>query len=257
MAGNLGCRKHVVWLVFVVSRRAGESKVAGARRVCGWPESRNAGCARSLSEGCAVGSAVRIHPGIGSATFVGEWNRASGSDLSIGERDQSVVGDGHTVGVAAQIVHHIFRATEGTFQIDHPILSIEWPQPSGEGLGLRQKLQVSVEVELAILKGLLESVDELAAKNFLQHFLGKEVVVPGTNPAGVVEREATGRNDTMDMRMSGEFLAPSVQYAEEANVCAEVSGIVSDFEKGFGTGAEQKMVEDFLVLPDQGCQPVG
>ena len=178
-------------------------------------------------------------------------------DLSIGERDQSVVGDGHTVGVAAQIVHHIFRATEGTFQIDHPILSIEWPQPSGEGLGLRQKLQVSVEVELAILKGLLESVDELAAKNFLQHFLGKEVVVPGTNPAGVIEREATGRNDTMDMRMSGEFLAPSVQYAEEANVCAEVSGIVSDFEKGFGTGAEQKMVEDFLVLPDQGCQPVG
>ena len=32
--------------------------------------------------------------------------------------------------------------------------------------GLRQKLQVSVEVELAILKSLFERVDELAAKEF-------------------------------------------------------------------------------------------
>src|SRR5262245_16113419 len=112
--------------------------------------------------------------------------------------------------VAAQIVHHVFRTTEGTFQIDHPILAIEWPEPSGEDFGVGQKLQVSVEVELAIVKGLLESVEELAAKDFLQHFLGKEVVVPGTNPAGVIGREATGRNDTMDMRMSGELLAPSV-----------------------------------------------
>src|SRR5499425_1833541 len=176
-------------------------------------------------------------------------------DLAIGEGDQAVVGDGHTMGVAAQIVHHIFGATEGTFQIDHPILSIEWPQPSGEDFGLRQKLQVSVEVQLAILKGLFESIDELAAKDFLQHFLGKEVVVPGANPAGVIKREATGRNDTMDMRVSGELLAPRMQDTEEANLCAEVSGIVSDFEKCFGTGAEQKMVEDFLVLQEQGCQP--
>jgi hypothetical protein len=42
---------------------------------------------------------------------------------------------------------------------------------------LRKKLQVSLEVELAILEGLLESVDELAAKDFTQHFLGKNVVV--------------------------------------------------------------------------------
>jgi hypothetical protein len=65
---------------------------------------------------------------------------------------------------------------------------MEGPQPSGEGLRLRQKLQVSVEVELAILKCLFERLHELAAKNFLQHFLGQEVIVSGTNPAGVIER---------------------------------------------------------------------
>ena len=62
---------------------------------------------------------------------------------------------------------------------------MEGPEPSGEGLGLCQKLQVSVEVEGAMLKGFFESIDELAAKNFLQHFLGLEVVVSGSAPERV------------------------------------------------------------------------
>src|SRR6516162_7170161 len=114
-----------------------------------------------------------------------------------------MVGDGHAMGVAAEILQDILGATEGTFQVDHPVLSIEWSQPGGEGFGFYKKLQVSEEAELAILKSLLESVDELAAKNCLQHFLGKKVVVSGANPAGVIRRKAAGGHDTMDMRMSG------------------------------------------------------
>ena len=99
------------------------------------------------------------------------------SDLAIGERDQAVVGDGHTMSVAAQIMQHLFGTTEGTFQIDHPVLAVEWPQPGGKDLGLSEEFQISLEAELAILESLLESVDELAAKDFTQHFLGKKVVV--------------------------------------------------------------------------------
>ena len=137
------------------------------------------------------------------------------------------------------------------------VLSVEWPQPGSEDLGLRKKLQVSLEVELAIVESLFESVDELAAENFTQHFLGKKVVVSGTNPAGVIGREAAGRNDTMDMRMNCEFLAPGMQHTEEANLCAEVSRIASHFEKGFRTGAEQKIVEDLLILQNQWRQAAG
>src|SRR5271169_5336421 len=61
----------------------------------------------------------------------------------------------------------------------------------------------------------------------------------------------------MNVRMNFEFLAPGVQHAEEANLCAEVSGIASHFEKGFGTGAEQKIVEDLLVLQHQWRQAAG
>ena len=121
-----------------------------------------------------------------------------------------MVGDGHAMGVATLIVQHILGTTEGGFQVDHPVLAIEWPQPGGKGLGLRQKFQVSVEMQLAISESFFESVDELAAKNCLQHFLRKKVVVSGANPAGVIRGKAASRHDTMDMRMSAELLTPSV-----------------------------------------------
>ena len=74
---------------------------------------------------------------------------------------------------------------------------------------------------------------------------------------GVIERQAAGGNDAMDMGMKPELLTPSVQHGEEADFRAKVSGIARDFEKGFRTGAEQQIVEDLLVLQGQRRQPVG
>src|ERR1700745_392435 len=98
-----------------------------------------------------------------------------------------MVGDGHTVSVAAEILQHIFGATEGRFQVDHPVLSKQRPQPGGKDLGLSEEFQISLEAELAGLKSLLERINKLAAKDFPQHFLGKKVVLARTNPAGVFE----------------------------------------------------------------------
>ena len=57
----------------------------------------------------------------------------------------------------------------------------------------------------------------------------------------------------MDMRVKAKFLIPGVQHAEEADFRAEMSGIAGDFQKGFGTGAKQKIVDDLLVLHSQWC----
>ncbi len=88
-----------------------------------------------------------------------------------------MVGDGHAMGVAAQVLQHIFGATKGTLQVDHPGLPVQWPQPGGEDLGLSEELQVSFEAELAILESLLESVDKLTAEDCTEDFLRKKVVV--------------------------------------------------------------------------------
>ena len=49
-----------------------------------------------------------------------------------------------------------------------------------------------MEVELTILKSPLESADELAAKDFAQDILGKEVVFSCVDPTAVIGREAAG-----------------------------------------------------------------
>jgi hypothetical protein len=46
-------------------------------------------------------------------------------------------------------------------------LPVQWPQPGSEDLGLCQKFPVGREVELTILEGLFESIDEFAAKDEL------------------------------------------------------------------------------------------
>jgi hypothetical protein len=43
-------------------------------------------------------------------------------------------------------------------------LSVEWPQPSSEGLGLSEKLQISLEAELAIPLARLEAQQSVAGQ---------------------------------------------------------------------------------------------
>ncbi len=60
----------------------------------------------------------------------------------------------------------------------------------------------------------------------------------------------------MYVRMRLEVLAPGVEHAEEADVGAEVFGIGGDLQQGFGAGAEQQVVDNFLVLQRQPGQLV-
>src|SRR5260370_13982997 len=168
-----------------------------------------------------------------------------------------MVGDGHAMGVAAEILQHILGATEGTSQVDHPVLSKQWPEPSSEDLGFAEELQVFGEAELPILEGRREGRDELATKNLTQYRFGKEVVVRRADPAGVIERETSGGQHAMDMGMKAEMLVPGVKQTEETNRWTEVSGIASDFEKSFRAGTKQEIVDHLFVLQHDWGQVAG
>src|SRR5712692_9359256 len=165
-------------------------------------------------------------------------------DFLVDEGDQSVVGDGYAMGVTAQIAEHIFRASEGSFRVNHPVLSKQWPEPCVKGFPLSERSQVSVEAELAVLKSTLERGDELAAKDATEHLDGKKEGVAWFDPARAIGRESTGRHHAMHMRVKVEFLTPGVQHTEEADLCAEMLGIAGDFEKCFRTGTEQEIVDE-------------
>ena len=91
-------------------------------------------------------------------------------------------------------------------------------------------------MELAVLEGFFQTSDELAAKNSGQNFQREKKAIGCVNPGGVIEAQATGGNNAMDMGMQTELLTPSVQDTEKANFGAEVTGITTDFEEGFRVG---------------------
>src|SRR5271165_5839650 len=102
-----------------------------------------------------------------------------------------------------------------------------------------------------MLKGGLETGNELATKAAPQHREGKKEARAGWNPVGVIQRQPTGSDDTVDMGMNLELLIPGVQHTEEADFGPQMSGIAGDFEQCFCTGSEQQIVDDFLVLQSQ------
>src|SRR5208283_4259473 len=81
-------------------------------------------------------------------------------DLVPFQGDQAVMGDRHAVGVAAEITENVLGAPEGRFAVDHPVVTEEGAEERSESLRLREKLEVPVEAELAVVEGLPESGDK-------------------------------------------------------------------------------------------------
>src|SRR5271169_1718742 len=117
-------------------------------------------------------------------------------DLAVGQRDQSMVGDGDAMGVTAEIVEHILAAPEGWLGVDYPVFAKQRSQPGGEEFGLREPRQIPGKVQLVSLKG------QLAAKHLPEHGNGEKEARVRSNPAGVIEREPAGGNNAVDMRMN-------------------------------------------------------
>src|ERR1035438_38959 len=84
--------------------------------------------------------------------------------VSVSHIYESMVGDRNAVGVARQIMQHVFRSAEWSFRIDHPILAEERAQKSGECLLLIQRLVRPKESKLILTEGAFQPRHELSTK---------------------------------------------------------------------------------------------
>jgi|SRR5207244_9792694 len=80
------------------------------------------------------------------------------------------------------------------------------------------------KVQTFFIKGLLQSVDEFSAEYLLEHFQGQEECGRATYPACAAGRQTSRWDDTMDMRMKQEILAPSMQDRCAARVLTTAPG---------------------------------
>jgi hypothetical protein len=98
---------------------------------------------------------------------------------------------------------------------------------------------MSVELECAGLKSILESGDKLATEDTAKHFDRKEEGSARGDPAGVVRSETAGCEHAVDMGMMLQSLVPGMEHAEESDLCAQVTRIAGDLQHGFGAGVKQ------------------
>ena len=67
-----------------------------------------------------------------------------------------MVGDGDAMGIARQIMQNMFGTAEGRLGVDDPVLSEKLSQKSAEGTRFGETPERAMELELVLLKELLE-----------------------------------------------------------------------------------------------------
>ena len=78
------------------------------------------------------------------------------------------------MGIAAEILEHVFGSAERWFGVNDPVLAEERTQPGSEELGMGERCEFSGQVQLATLESGSKSRDELATKHAPQYSDGKK-----------------------------------------------------------------------------------
>jgi len=82
-------------------------------------------------------------------------------DLSLRQAHQPMVGDGHPVGVAAELMIGVLGSIESPFGVDYPLFSSELP---GEALEVRWVFKTgNLAPQSVLMEGLLQALQKLAS----------------------------------------------------------------------------------------------
>src|SRR5579859_3115268 len=113
------------------------------------------------------------------------------------KRKQPVSRDSDAVRIASQIAHHILGSAERAFGVDHPIFPMNCPKQFPKGSRASERSQHALQHECSSRVQFTETFDELAPKDLSQYLYRKEESRRGVNPAGMIQGQSAGRNDTM------------------------------------------------------------
>ena len=182
-----------------------------------------------------VGAGVLVIPG------------TEGNRLTI-KGEEPLVGDGHPVGVMAQVAEDMPRPAEGRFGIDDPLGSSEFSDPPFEDRWVSPAGDLTEEAHLSLFEDPLQAVEELPADHFCQSADRDQEVVLGWDPSVTFEAYASGRDHHMQVGVERKFLGPSVKDGREAGQCTEALPTLGQFDEPFRGGMEQEVIQESAVL---------
>jgi len=171
-------------------------------------------------------------------------------DLSVGKGNQAVIGNRHSMGVATEIAENIFRATEGPFTVDDPVVAEQFTDKGVKCLRLRKMPQAPMETDSALGECVFQRLPELASKHAPEHLFREKEAIAGidAHPAPMIEGQSTRRDYTVYVGMMLHLLSPGVEHAEETNLGTQEFGIAGNLDQRFSTETQQQRIDQFLVL---------
>jgi hypothetical protein len=150
------------------------------------------------------------------------------------------------VSVSAQVLKNALGAIEGRFAIDDPLLVVEVFSEGFEVSGIFEMTEAVGEYQIIRLEASFEKVQELASEQRRHHADGKKKSSPACSPGAIGGESAPG-NDTMDVGMIHEVLAPSMEDTDHSYRCTEMFLVLCEFRECLGGGAKKQIVQDPLV----------
>ena len=174
----------------------------------------------------------------------------SEGDLPAGHLSQAVVGDGHPVGVAGQVVEDLLAAGIRRLDVDHPLGAVEG---ADEGLPLAGDTEVRElrgEGKLPGTECAAKPVEEFATEHLREGGDGEEEIFPGQGePFFFARRERPAGDHAVEVDVGSELLVPGVKQSDETDLASE--SIVRIFPEGLqrlAGGTEKKVIDGFLIV---------
>src|SRR5215831_15316419 len=160
-------------------------------------------------------------------------------DLIILERHKTLIADGDSVRIAAQIGDDLPGSSKRRLGIDDPVVRTQLVKPRRKGPCLCERGGRPPELEAVLRKGLVEAGEVLGPEDFGEGPDGKqEVAAFRGDPLLLVSVERPARHNTMDMEVLLQGLAPGVQHHGEADLTTEPRGITPERLQGGRSGPE-------------------
>jgi len=111
-------------------------------------------------------------------------------NFSVLERDQAMVGNGHSMGVAAEIFENLLWPAEWAFAVNNPMVAVEVANEGMKGLRIRKMLQFSVEADFPFSKSRFKGIYDLSSKDLPERPLRQKKPIAWIcrHPALVIKR---------------------------------------------------------------------
>jgi hypothetical protein len=169
---------------------------------------------------------------------------------------EPMVRNGDAMGRARQVGEDVLGLLEGLFGVDHPLHGAPRREEPLPGWGLAKFPTTTRAGQLALAIEPRTACEGEAPEAAREDPHGPEEVGTTRHPTRAIRCEPPGGQDTMEMGMVGQLLAPGVEHGKAPDLSPEMLGGLSNVLERLGDRAKEQAIEVAGVLQRQGPQGV-